>query len=327
MFVETEKQLRLDIEQKSIRDARRNVAKARYAEFKETYDSSPDMFMPTEFTFVDIPAIKRVVQSDGYDVSPSIFDDVFDKLPALINEWRSERRVDLARILLESRCLPGDVKPDPIAAEKEGILLLATSLFSSCTEWDRNSPVEHGIYWMDNMHTHFSDASRRHPPFRKSTLVSDQRCIRAIPEFSEKAKQLVQAAGLNPTTATSRDMDALDARFWCKDCSVVKNETQAVARNWRNCVTHLGFHGLSSWKDWEVLADGDRATIAAKENAATALETIDWNRVAMSLQGKAVDLRGFDFKLKIEALNPLPPQAVPNNSDMSASTITSVTPR
>lgn len=244
MFVETEKQLRLDIEQKPTRDARRSVAKAKFAKFKETYDSSPDMFMPTEFTFMDLPAIKSVVQSDGDDVSPSIFDDVFDKLPALINEWRSERRVDLARILLESRCPQGDVKPDAIAAEKEGILFLATSLFSSCTEWISNGPVEHGVYWMDNMHKHFSDASRRHPPFRKSTLVSEQRCIRAIPEFSEKAKQLVQAAGLNPTTATSLDMDALDARFWCKDCSVVRNESQAVARNWRNCVSSNFVLGL-----------------------------------------------------------------------------------
>lgn len=237
MFVETEKQLRLDIEQKSTRDSRRDVAKTRYAKFKETYDSSPDMFMPTEFTFVDLPAIKSVVQSDGYDVSPSIFDDIFDELPAIINEWRSERRVDLARILLESRCPPGDVKPDPIAAEKEGILFLATSLFSSCTEWNRNGPVEEDIYWMDNMHKHFSDASRRHPPFRKSTLVSQHRCIRAIPEFSEKAKQVVQAAGLNPATATSLDMDALDARFWCKDCPAVGSGSQAVARNWRNCVS------------------------------------------------------------------------------------------
>ncbi|KAG9025285.1 hypothetical protein FS837_005028, partial [Tulasnella sp. UAMH 9824] len=269
MFVETEKQLRLDIEQKPTRDARRNVAKARFAKFKKTYDSSPDMFMPTESAFMDLPAIKSVVQSEGYDVSPSLFDDVFEQLPAFINKWRSERRVDLARILLQSRYTPGDAKPDPIAAEKEGILLLATSLFSSCTKWYPNVLLEHGIYWMDNMHEHFWDANRRHPPFKKSTLVSEQRCIRAIPEFSEKAKQLVQAVGLNPNTATSLDMDALDARFWCKDCSVVKNESEAVARNWRNCVMHLAFHALSSWKGWEVLADEDRATIAAMENAAS----------------------------------------------------------
>ncbi|KAG8892324.1 hypothetical protein FRC01_014226, partial [Tulasnella sp. 417] len=229
--VEMAKQSRLDIEHRARRDARKTVARTRYAAFKATYDSSPDRFMLHEGAFFNIPAIRSVIQNEGDDVSPSMFDDAFDGLPAFFDEWRKERRIELAKILLDSTNSP----EDPVAAEKEGILLLATSVFTTCTRWSRFDP-EDSTHWMGTMHAHLSEPGRYHPCLGNHKLTFEpMRCIQAVPQSSARARQLVEAAGLDPNTATLLDMDKADARFWCKDCSLEKNRGQAFARTWRNC--------------------------------------------------------------------------------------------
>ncbi|KAG9042236.1 hypothetical protein FS837_011110 [Tulasnella sp. UAMH 9824] len=240
MLAETEKQARLDIEQRPIRDARRKVAKARYEKFKETYDSSPDGFMPDESKFIDIPAIKSVIQSDGDGVSSGIFDDVFDQLPAFFDEWRRVRRVELARVIVESQSTAGDAKPDPVTAEQEGILLLATSFFATCTQYGGYGHDESSVHWMRTLHGHFP--RRYHPSSGNArSPFEEMRCIRVVPESVERAKELIRAVGLDPNTATSLEMDALDARFWCNACSVLQNKAIPVARSWRNCVSFVNF--------------------------------------------------------------------------------------
>ncbi|KAG8893968.1 hypothetical protein FRC01_013245, partial [Tulasnella sp. 417] len=128
-LVEVKKQRRLDIEQRPTRDARRNVAKSRYATFKKTYDASPDRLLPREADFLDLPMIKKVIQDETDDVSPAMFDDAFDELAAFLDEWRRKRRVELARLLLKAQGVPEE-EQDPVAAENDGIFSLATSFFS-----------------------------------------------------------------------------------------------------------------------------------------------------------------------------------------------------
>lgn len=235
MLVDDAKQRRLDIERRPIREARRNVARSRYDIFKKTYDASPDNLLPHEDFITDVPLLKGVIQSEGDDISPSIFDDAFEKLPNILDDLRRKRRINLAKILLEAQATPGDVIPDPNAAEKDGILLLATSFFISCSwNWARHNECR--IHWINTLHKHLS--SRNHA--LGGTLKpshEEMRCIRAVPESIQRAKALVQAAGLDPEKATQTDMDEMDARFWCKDCSVLKTHGTKVARNWRNCVS------------------------------------------------------------------------------------------
>ncbi|KAG8973475.1 hypothetical protein FRC05_008749 [Tulasnella sp. 425] len=319
MLVEEAKQRRLDRERRPTRDARQNIAKSRYAAFKKTYDSSPDNFLPSEYTFTNLPVIKEVIRSEGDDVSPTIFDDVFKTLPDFFDEWRRERRIDLAKLLLESQATPGDVIPDAAAAEKAGILLLATSAFSSCVPWSNNDRPS--VHWMNMINQHFLENTSSHPATGpRRAHYEELRCIRVDPETIEKAKELVLAVGLDPNTATQLDMDEVDARFWCKDCSVVKSRKIKVARNWRNCIIHLGFHtDAEEWKDWEVLSPEDRKTIENREKAVTALQVIDWNTKAISLQGVVVNLRGHGYGVKTAAPPRPPPGAGPSNANTSKS--------
>ncbi|KAG8952217.1 hypothetical protein FRC04_004924 [Tulasnella sp. 424] len=298
MLVEEAKQRRLDIERWPTREARRTVAKSRYATFKKTYDASPDKLLPIYSAFINLPMIKEVIRSDGDDVSPDIFDDAFDKLPAFLDEWRRDRRVELARILLDAQVPPGAVKPDPIAAEQEGFLSLATSFFSVCGRWSRYDQTT--THWMTTMHGHFNRSDGYHPTFPIPKVnYEDINCIHAVPESFERAKLLIELVGLDPKTATRLDMDEIDARFWCTECSVLIHRSTNVARNWRNCIMHLNFHGVTSpWKGWEVLTLEDRATIEKLESNASSHQVIGWNTVAICLEGTAVNLRGLPFKLE-----------------------------
>ncbi|KAG8896950.1 hypothetical protein FRC00_004990 [Tulasnella sp. 408] len=305
-LVEVEKQRRLEVERRPIRDARRSLARSRYAAFKETYDASPDRLLPQASDFLDLPMIKAVIQDDGDDVSPGIFDDAFDELPVFLDEWRRVRRVDLARMLLESQAAPGDAQ-DAVTAEKDGILHLATSFFSTCRRCPGSRYGEDSIHWMSTMHRHFARTGRSHAYWiYMNSPCTGMKCIRVVPEYIEGANLLVQAVGLDPKTATTLDMDEIDPRFWCKDCSMLRNGNPNVARSWRNCIMHFGFHAASSpWKGWELLSPDDRATIEANEDAASALQTVDWNKTAISLQCTASNLQGWDCKLKT-ALPPTP---------------------
>ncbi|KAG8952214.1 hypothetical protein FRC04_004921 [Tulasnella sp. 424] len=295
MLVEEAKQRRLDIERRPIREARGNVARSRYDIFKKTYDASPDNLLPHESLITDVPLLKCVIQSDGDDVSPSIFDGAFEKLPDILDDWRRERRIHLAKILLKAQATPGDVTPDPIATEKDGILLLATSFFSACG-WARHGNYECRIHWINTLHTHLSFTSGIHAlggTLRPSN--EEMSCIRAVPESIQRAKALVQAAGLDPEKATQMEMDEMDARFWCTDCSVLKTQGSNVARNWRNCIIHLQFHNSTDqWKGWEVLSPEDRDIIINRENAVSAFQVMDWNMMAISLWGEVVNWCGYN---------------------------------
>ncbi|KAG8982850.1 hypothetical protein FRB90_006507, partial [Tulasnella sp. 427] len=146
-LVDAEKQSRLEIEMKAIRDARRDAAKIRFDEFKKTYDSSPDNLMPSRSVFKDFPLVKAAIQREDTEVSPTIFDEAFDGLAQVLDEWRREWRVHLAKRIIDARPDSEEDKPDPIMAEKDGILYLATSLFSTC---DRRP------YWFTDLGRHFA---------------------------------------------------------------------------------------------------------------------------------------------------------------------------
>ncbi|KAG8981610.1 hypothetical protein FRB90_007132 [Tulasnella sp. 427] len=113
-------------------------------------------------------------------------------------------------------------------------------------------------------------------------------------------------------------MDDLDARFWCKDCSIGGAE---YARTWRNSVLHFQQHS-SRWRpfhSWESVSAEDRATIATRETTACTFEKVDWNIVAMSLDGRAATLVGGEYKIKTLPV-PKPLQALAGPSSTKSST-------
>ncbi|KAG8994912.1 hypothetical protein FRB90_000306, partial [Tulasnella sp. 427] len=150
-FVDAQKQARLEIEMKPTRDARRNAADIRYDEFKKTYDSSPDNLMPSHSVFKGFPLVKAAIEREDTEVSPTIFDEAFEGLAQVLDEWRRERRVYLAKRIIDARPDSEEDKPDPIMAEKEGTLYLATSVFSTC---DRRP------CWFTDLGRHFAGSTK-----------------------------------------------------------------------------------------------------------------------------------------------------------------------
>ncbi|KAG9040797.1 hypothetical protein FS837_000176 [Tulasnella sp. UAMH 9824] len=305
-MVAEERLSRIRLEREPLLEGRKGTAISKYAIFKETYDASPDNFLPDDNVFLTVPMIKAIIESDGDDVSPTMFDAAFDKLAEYLDEWRRERRVDLARELILAQESPDGANRDPAVAENEGILLLAASTFACCTllGTSRNS-----LHWFETVGEHLKGHSNL--KCLGSPRFQGLKCVRVIPEWFAHVRSLVRATGLNPNTATPKDMDQLDARFYCKDCSS-KKWGGRLARSWRNCVLHLGFHGGVSvkLKGYEILSMQARAAIRPRESAISAMQAIDWNQVAVTLQGVAVDLRGSQLEINV---SPPPPRAIAGN--------------
>ncbi|KAG8928893.1 hypothetical protein FRC01_005209 [Tulasnella sp. 417] len=303
-------------ERMPIENERKDAAKGRYAILRKNYDASPDNLLPDDSVFLDIPMIKEVIESDGDDVAPTMFDSAFKRLPEYFNQWRKERRVDLASMLLEKQA-PGHelngAKRDPAIAESEGILLLATSVFNCCSN---DGAQNEGFHWFGTVGEHLNRVP--HGICFGSASFRVFKCVQVIPRWIEQAKKLVEAVGLSPGTATQKDMDERDARFYCKSCSA-KKWGGRLARSWRNCLLHLGIHGAGrtiKLKGYEILSTQARADIKAKEAAVSAWETIEWNQVAITAQGVAVNSRGSRVELKAP---PSQPRAMKNNLKATAS--------
>ncbi|KIO26849.1 hypothetical protein M407DRAFT_23908 [Tulasnella calospora MUT 4182] len=284
MMVQKRKNDRLQKEMMIIQQNRQRVALLRYADFKKAYNASPDRLLPEGAFILGLPIITQIIQSDGDDIDPTIFDEAFKDLPALIDEWRRVRRVDLARMILEAQGGSDDAEEDLDAAEREGILHLATSIFVSCAGLKGLRSDAPSVHWLETIHErkcvcHVFHSTSLNVRDGSKPKYDSLRCIEAVPDWVALAKELVQAAGLDPRTATVKDMDDCNARFWCKDCSWAKWKGN-VARNWRNCIAHIGFHGKpSSCQGYRILSADDRAVIEAKETALATLQEIDWNTI------------------------------------------------
>ncbi|KAG8977749.1 hypothetical protein FRB90_008721, partial [Tulasnella sp. 427] len=181
-------------------------------------------------------------------------------------------------------------KPDPVAAEKEGILFLATSIFSTCER--------HTFWWFTDLPRHLAGATI-HWGYENEAFT-DLRCVSVPRGAVQPVADLVQLAGLDPKAALPKDMDDLDFRFWCKDCVMVGVKGPTYARNWRNCVLHLEQHSvMRPFRSWKPVSAEDRATIAIRETAACRLENVDWNQVAISLDGHTVTWTGEKYTTRL----------------------------
>ncbi|KAG8900726.1 hypothetical protein FRC00_011609, partial [Tulasnella sp. 408] len=182
----------------------------------------PKSLVPSErFILKTHQGIKDVILAEGTDTSPTLFDNAFTELSDYLNEWKKERKLELTRLVLEARTGPG-IDVDIDTAEEQGILDLATSVFATCGYGGTFDHDGDTVHWIDSIGEH-STNKFYHIPWRKSPLPYDEmQCIRVLPNLVEHVKLLVQAVGLDPDTSTAADMDNIDARFYCNDCSVVK---------------------------------------------------------------------------------------------------------
>ncbi|KAG8960021.1 hypothetical protein FRC00_000969 [Tulasnella sp. 408] len=228
-LVEQQYWLRVEREEDPIRTKRRAAFKQRYLAFKSSYTATLKTLMPSENVLMrTCGRIKDAIEADGTDTSSRIFDDAFLELPTYLDEWRNERKSELTRIILEARNETGmEVGLDTTG--EQDVLYLATSVFATCGNWSCGH--DHGtVHWADSIGDHFP-VKVLHSQKRKSAIPHEMQCIQVVSDWVKHIKLIVQAAGLDPNTATVEDMDNLNARFYCDDCSVVKFGVKKVARH------------------------------------------------------------------------------------------------
>lgn len=235
--MEEQARCRLEAVEHPITRLRRSIFKQAYSTFKSSYNEFPETLVPSErYILKTHEGIKTVIETEGTDSSPTMFDNVFTELPDYVDRWRKERKLELTRLVLEAQIGP-EQDIDLQAAEEQGILSLATSVFATCGYGDTFSHDTDTVHWVDSIGEH-SQKKIYHTPSRKSPLSYDEmQCIRVLPNLVDHVKLLVQAVGLDPNTSTTAEMDKLDARFCCDDCWVVKLRGDASALSWRNCVS------------------------------------------------------------------------------------------
>ncbi|KAG8900727.1 hypothetical protein FRC00_011610 [Tulasnella sp. 408] len=244
-LVEQQYWLRVEREEHPIRTKRRAAFKQRYLAFKSSSTATLKTLMPSENVLMrTCGSIKDAIEADGTDTSSRIFDDAFLELPTYLDQWRNERKSELARIILEARNETGmEVGLDTTG--EQDVLYLATSVFATCgnRSWGHDNGT---VHWADSIGEHFP-VKVLHSQKRKSATPHDMQCIQVVSDWVKHIKLIVQAVGLDPNTATFEDMDNLNARFYCNDCSVVKFGVKQVARSWRNCVDN------ASWLPFEIV--------------------------------------------------------------------------
>ncbi|KAG8958495.1 hypothetical protein FRC00_002683, partial [Tulasnella sp. 408] len=235
-FVEEQTQLRLEAEEDPIKRSRRSTFRQAYSTFKSSYSEFPKTLVPSErFILKTHKGIKAVIEAEGTDTTPTMFDTAFNELPDYVDRWRNERKLELTRLVLEARIGPGE-GVDLQTAEEQGILCLATSVFATCGYGDTFSHDADTVHWFDSIGEH-SRKKIYHTPSPKSPLSYDEmQCIRVLPHLVDHVKLLVQAVGLDPNTSTAAEMDMFDARFYCDDCGGVNLRAEASALSWRDCV-------------------------------------------------------------------------------------------
>lgn len=119
-----------------------------------------------------------------------------------------------------------DVDGNLVAAQRNQ-LYLATTLFdcgkcSEPIEFARFTHHAHNYLWGTGSRC---DALHR---FHESRLTFNE-------STSEQARRIITKGGLNPETATVKDMDSLGAWFRCQACKV-KSDGSFEVMNWRSLI-------------------------------------------------------------------------------------------
>ncbi|KAG8960022.1 hypothetical protein FRC00_000970 [Tulasnella sp. 408] len=235
-LVEQQSWLRVERGEDPVRQKRRAAFRQRYSTFISSYNEPLKTLIPSEDVLMrNDGSIKDAIEADGTNTSSRIFDAAFSELPTYLDQWRKERKSELTTLILEARNEAG-MEVDLAATEEQDILDLATSVFATCGYWYSFRHDGGTVHWADSIGEHFPRKAFHMPTRNSATAHEEMKCIRVVNDWVEHTRLLVLAVGLDPNTATTEDMENLNARFYCEDCSVAKLRGEGFARTWRNCV-------------------------------------------------------------------------------------------
>ncbi|KAG9025820.1 hypothetical protein FRB95_009747 [Tulasnella sp. JGI-2019a] len=168
---------------------------------------------------------------------------------ALLKEWNRSRRRDFYLKMVKGGAW--HLAETVYTTELKRYLSLATS-FLVCRAKCTDDPIPIRTF-DESFGQHFcSSGVKSYWDF--DALMFDRAASEAI-------ATCVEAAGLDPSTTTWREMDELDARFCCINCPA-----GVYARSWRSCALHPKTHPSFKFQGWAKLSD-ERAAIVIRSEA------------------------------------------------------------
>ena len=182
------------------------------------------------------PPFRNVIMApEGTEMGEKPFESAFAQLPVLVKEWRKQLDVELAELV---RIPPHLSSQDPSSRPNVAShsvtnaelcetdldrLQLACALFAS---GDRRLFTHPDVFLISMPRQNHSNPD---DDVSKSTgSIRDRFGIK----FLKEAPYIVHACGLDPSVATSDDMDHRNARLRCLACKTPKT----IIMNWRDAV-------------------------------------------------------------------------------------------
>ncbi|KIM79606.1 hypothetical protein PILCRDRAFT_549999 [Piloderma croceum F 1598] len=221
----------------------------------------------------DMDEFKTVIEDtpDDVEVTQESFKQAMERLPHLITQWRSAKDAELVRIMSASASAPTESQLNESQPENNRALLeLATTFFhcKSCSGMISYPRIlvhscTHVYSWR---HREVND-----PRYTLWGILTDVPWnlggdIIGIKEGAKESGSLVvKSCGLDPDTASTQEMDNLDARFECESCV---NSSGRLIMEWRMAVQHGLTRGYPDHGDspaWKVLNEADNALVKQDE--------------------------------------------------------------
>ncbi|KAF8878942.1 hypothetical protein BD779DRAFT_1474561 [Infundibulicybe gibba] len=231
-LVESRRDARLEGKRARLRLLRIQMLQKLYLQYAKSVVPRQWCYLPDFNDLIEFPACKNIVEDDNsVPESPSSFLPVVEQFPTLIQEWISIKKARITAML------------EPTPETVDDPLDLAVSVFecasNPCFGRQKLSPLSPLISWEVVAAHSCQPASQCLPTGNLPTSV------RVSHLGSITAAALVREAGLDPASATIAQMDALDLRFACIECS---KPGWRMLGSWKVAVKHGMRREHISWR-------------------------------------------------------------------------------
>ncbi|KAF8878925.1 hypothetical protein BD779DRAFT_1676616 [Infundibulicybe gibba] len=238
-LVESRRDARLEGERNLLRIRRIKMIRELYMEYVESVTPQQWCYLPDIRALIEFPVFKSILEDDSdVSVSPPGLLLAMEQFPTLIQEWNLAKK---ARVTAMLGPLSGTID-DPLELAVSVFECASNPCFGKSSGWDeiQRFPL---ISWEAIAAHSCQPASWCLPMGHAPTNVgvSHQGGITAV--------ALVREAGLDPASATIAQMDALDLRFACLECSPSDPwNQQKIGYPWKSAVEHGIEKEHTSWQ-------------------------------------------------------------------------------
>lgn len=209
-----------------LRQERKTLARKIYQAYQKSLPPNNWQYMPPSELVDELPALNAFFNlplTDRGDLSPG---ELVPHFPRFVADWTTNMQNAVVATL------PSSGSSQETFESKLDKLELATSVFT-CRDCDDRS--HHGwvrVGWRDIC---------RHACYKPFTWGLPCTTLEHNDDLSMTALNIVYQLGLDPSTTTWRDMDALDARFICGNCPTETQNrvTGLKVYTWKECVRYL----------------------------------------------------------------------------------------